>query len=115
MTADPKPVKRIKRREQKLDKEAAERWKITTLALFCVCCGKRAAHGHHAVSQQQIRLAGLGEDVRWALRNLVPLCEDAHRGHHTRLRPIPFSALPASVIEFAEEYGFMDYLRRTYP
>lgn len=105
LVIDPKPTKRIKRREQKLDREAAEIFGDVPLGFVA----------HHAISQQAIRNAGLGEDVRWDLRNRLVLPQKVHDRHHSRQQPIRYGELPASVFEFAAEHGFLTWLEVRYP
>jgi hypothetical protein len=69
---------------------------------------------HHVVPRQKLRKAGL-ERLVWDAANGVALTEKEHAAHHSRLRPLPFSCLPACAVEFADEHGFGDWLRRTYP
>lgn len=107
---DPKPTRRIKRKEQRLDRVAAGRFKTVSA---CHLCGLLATESHHIVPQQTIRKAGLGEDVRWDVRGRLLLCDDCHRRHHSRKRPILLSELPLSALEFASEHGFD--LGRWYP
>lgn len=106
MVVDPKPTRRVRKADQRLDREAAQAWKRAAVRSTCCVTGQPAVHGHHGVSQQELRKAGLGEAERWDLRNLVPLSEGAHRRHHSRFRPVSLSELPASVFEFADEHGF---------
>ncbi len=116
--SDPRPVKRILRREQKLDKEAAGMWRMAALFAHPVCpiTGWRTDIVHHVVDQQHIRRAGHGENVRWDVRNAMALSQKASDEHHSRKRPILRSELPASVFEFVADYPeFERYLERTYP
>lgn len=113
---DPKPTKRILRREQRTNQEAAHAWKQAVLVSGpCAVTGRTPTVAHHAVPQRVLRERGLGEHARWDVRNGIPLESRAHERHHSRHRPILMSELPAAVFDFAEDYGLVEYLRRTYP
>jgi hypothetical protein len=62
-------------------------------------CGRRAVHGHHALTVQLIRREG--GDPRDP-RVLVPLCVPCHFDHHGT-KKLSLRALPDSVFEFAAD------------
>ncbi len=70
----------------------------------CMACGDLLEtggwHAHHVVTQQHIRRAD--GDV-WDPRNAMRLCAPCHDAHHSRQRPIPYSAVPPDALEFADE------------
>lgn len=82
----------------------------------CACgCGARAAHGHHAITRQELRKHG--GDPKDA-RNIVPMALDCHGGHHSGAARLHLSRLPDSVFEFAHELmgagAAYEYLGRFY-
>jgi hypothetical protein len=68
---------------------------------------------HHAVTQQQLRKAGLDRLVRDP-RNGMAVCYRAHRRHHNRTEPIALARVPARCVLFAREHGLYDLLVRYY-
>lgn len=90
---------------------------------LCICgCGQMAVALHHIVFQQELRrVAGGDEALRVRLvsdeRGMVPVAQSCHERAHSRSRPLPLSALPDEVFEFAEETlgtgRAYNYLRRT--
>lgn len=102
---------------------AASSWKAGVATAACVMCAARPVHGHHIVTQQEIRKAaartgGDVDELLWDQRNRLALCADCHASHHARSHPIPFNVLlthaPAS-LEFASELGLDWWIERTYP
>lgn len=81
--------------------------------------------GHHIIPQQTLNdwldeiLEPLSTDERaailWDVRNGLHVSNRRHQRHHSGHEPIPRSALPAGVFEFADEFGFDWYLDRHYP
>ena len=77
-------------------------------------CGARATALHHVCYQQHVRKHGGELDDA---RNLIPLCYDHHRRHHSRHEVIPQSSLPPAAVEYAHELlgdAAGDYLNRYY-
>ncbi len=69
----------------------------------CLACGDLLDggwHAHHVVTQQHVRRAD--GDV-WDPRNAMRLCTRCHGAHHSRQRPIPYSAVPPDAWDFATE------------
>ncbi len=101
-------------------REKMEAFKAATLYGVCAGCGKApwAMYGgylraHHVVYRQH-----LPAGYEWDPRNAMPLCDPCHERHHSRSRPIPFSALTEEHVGFAREVlgEFADdYLVRRYP
>ena len=90
----------------------------------CALCGTdRLVKGHHVITQQEIgkvtRSRGLDyERYRWDQRNFLPLCEDCHIRHHSRMAPVGLVVILAScpkIMEFAGELKLQWWLSRTYP
>lgn len=101
----------------------ARGWTRRVFTLYgyrCVVCGDPAKHGHHAVPRQKIiRADHLSDEERTELaydaRNGVPVCEGCHDLHERAHRRIPRACLPAGVVEWAIDYGFLSVIERTYP
>jgi 5-methylcytosine-specific restriction endonuclease McrA len=77
-------------------------------------CGAPAEQVHHWLYRQHVTRHGGDLDDR---RNLVGLCYDCHRRHHSRHAVIPFTAIPEPAREFAQELmgdHADDYLHRRY-
>lgn len=88
----------------------------------CVCgCGKPAPHGHHCVTQQEIKRHAPRAERNRRLkdrRNIVPMDWGCHFRHHSGERRLYLDALPDSVFEFAQEVmgagAAYEFLRRYY-
>ena len=80
----------------------------------CICdCGRLVVHRHHVVYRQHIP-AETHEDPR----NLVPVANNCHWGHHNASCRYELRMLPDSVFEFAAEVlgpgKAFNYLQRRY-
>jgi hypothetical protein len=100
--------------------EAAHLWMRRARSARCVICGAQLPKGHHIITQQQLRrsAAECYEQVRWDLRNMLPLCEHDHAGHHSKMHPIPLSIVlyhRPEVVAFAKELELTWWLSREYP
>ena len=69
---------------------------------------------HHIVTWQALRRHGLS-DLRWCVENGLPVCEGAHRRHHSGRARIPRERLPLAAIAFAESVGLGYQIERYYP
>jgi hypothetical protein len=78
---------------------------------------------HHAVYRQELRRIANGDRRAFArldadYRNLLPLCEECHAAHHSRVQALPVVVLPDSVFAFARmvmgDDRAYEYLRRRY-
>lgn len=78
-----------------------------------MCC-EFPMRAHHVVTQQSLRKHGL-KVLRWETDNGLPVCEGAHRRHHSGLLRIPRERLPAAAIRFAENAGLGYLIERYYP
>lgn len=70
-------------------------------------------HAHHAVTQQQLRKAGLDSHL-WDPANGAAVCKRHHRRHHNRREPIRIDALPVRVRSFADDHQLWHLLERYY-
>lgn len=114
MNSNSSPSRRIQ------SQEAAHLWMRRARSARCVICGARLPLGHHIITQQQLRrtLPERYEQVRWDLRNMLPLCEVDHVGHHSAMHKIPLSIVlyhRPEVVAFATELGLTWWLSREYP
>ncbi len=121
MTADPRPARTRRRRLTAAEREAAERFKRTVLALDRGCvaetlggCEGPPFHAHHVIPQAKLRAADLA-DCLWLPQAGCCLCERHHRRLHNRTEPVPLRLIPARCVRFAEAHGFGDFLARFYP
>lgn len=88
----------------------------------CICgCGKPAPHGHHCITQQEIKKHGPRSKRNQRLkdkRNIVPMDWGCHFRHHSGERRLYLDVLPDSVFEFAVEVmeagPAYEFLRRYY-
>lgn len=78
-----------------------------------VVSGEPADEVHHVIEKELLRTAGFIED-RWNPDNGIAVTETEHGNHTSRFRTIPYDALPACAIEFAEKRGFAAYLKKHY-
>lgn len=69
---------------------------------------------HHVITQQALRNRGL-DGFRWLVANGVPVCELAHRRHHSGHTRIRRDQLPSYAIAFAESHGLGWMIDRYYP
>jgi hypothetical protein len=75
------------------------------------CDGELQAH--HAITQQQLRRAGL-DAYLWDPDVGAALCERHHRRHHSRREPVRLAALPERVFRFATRHGLVHVIERVY-
>jgi 5-methylcytosine-specific restriction endonuclease McrA len=98
------PLKRRARpRKQPDEIVRMGQFKASAFGVSCLACGDLLDggwHAHHVVTQQHVRRAG--GDV-WDPRNAMRLCTPCHGAHHSRQRPIPYSAVPPDAWDFATE------------
>lgn len=91
----------------------------------CICgCQQPGPHGHHAITQQELRRIAGKRDKRRARgltrdeRNIVPVTFGCHSAHHSGSKLLALCSLPDSVFEFAIDvmgHGrAYNYLRRHY-
>ncbi len=61
----------------------------------------------HLIPKQRIRLTGGTEEEQMDPRIIVPACRSHHyRADYFHVLPLPLSAYPESVLEYAAEYGW---------
>jgi len=114
---------RLPKQAKVIDRQAAEAWARRARSKRCVICAAKNPHGHHIISQQQLRKTAEELDLdyrrlRWDQRNLLALCDRHHAGQHSKMHPVPLSTILAEapkVVQFARELGLEWYLSRHYP
>lgn len=111
-SASPKPKANVETDPQLQAKAKVlhRAWVLHARAGRCIVCGARYPQGHHAVTQQQIKRSSGKSGLEllvllWDLRNLVTLCPTHHANHHARSSVVPLQALPAAVVEYAQDAG----------
>jgi phenylacetate-coenzyme A ligase PaaK-like adenylate-forming protein len=95
------PLTRQVRVRAVIDRQAAEAWAKSARTKGCACCGATGVHGHHVITQQELKnwaktrareLTDRGEltnwqeqfeRIRWDRRNLLSLCVRHHELHHS--------------------------------
>lgn len=119
VTPDPRPAKRIKRKDVPRPDET---WRESVFERDGFTC---PVHGdpkdcewppaaHHVVLAQQLRRDGHVNAV-YARAAGMTLCSKAHRQHHNRTRPVLLEEIPAECLTFARELGYGEWLQRHYP
>lgn len=67
---------------------------------WCASCGARAAHRHHVVYRQHLRIhGGSARDERF----LLDVCKRCHDRHHSRMEPLPLRVLRQVTFDAARE------------
>jgi hypothetical protein len=97
-------------------------WVLEARRRRCVVCGARRPHGHHIITQQQLRkqCQTLGIDYdpyRWDQRNLLALCERCHAGHHSKMHQLPMAVILVNapkVVTMAKELNLVWWLSHEY-
>lgn len=84
-------------------------WDATVVGKRCACgCGRWASEDpHHVLREQMIKrevAPARRDEARWDPRNALPLAAECHSRHHDG-DPLPVSIVPASVFDFARDYG----------
>lgn len=102
-------------KRDKTNVEMAEQWK------WDVCdSGSPDTQAHHVIPQQTLRRRArdLGVDANlllWDRRNGVELTRRRHERHHSGHEPLTGADVPASVFEFAEQFGLGWWLEKHLP
>jgi hypothetical protein len=124
-----KPLRRVnperaaRRREQRASEGPLTKpeWELAVRRLdrgLCVVEGVVVPHAsysyHHIVAKQRLR-GDKRFDIVWHPWNGVTLSYGVHNAWETRHEGLRIRDLPSRCLEFAEEYGYMDYIERLYP
>ena len=117
------PLKRVRPVKQTINRAASEAWARGVRTKRCALCGANGVHGHHIITQQQLRIAAFSlrldfERLRWDTRNRLALCPRHHAAHHARSHPVPWVVLEQhapKVFQFAREIGLEWWLEAMYP
>lgn len=80
-------------------------------ANWSLCEGPLQAH--HAITQQQLRKAGLTDSL-WDPAVGAAVCYRHHRRHHNRSEPLRRDFLPQRVLDFAAKHGLDWIIDRYY-
>lgn len=118
VTPDPRPFKRVSRREATIRsdwrEQVFERDQSSCLVHRNPAECEWPPAAHHVVLAQRLRRDG-HIDALNDRRIGMTVCSKAHRQHHAGTRVIRRDEVPAEVRAFVVELGYADWFERHYP